>query len=305
MLTVDFQWADLLNFLSRDKKIITVFCLIWSAEYWRNDHTLNILASEQNALTSENWNAKLDTNLSESIQLITWIPFTLIVVRSFSLVPSINAWQSSFLTSLKTSLVALSITISIPLNVSWNVRLSFANSSLSKMSQWRTEIPADIGVIVSDLVWMPSIVFPSNRITWQLCFVDSCSASSFDRLVCPFVIYQLYNFTINFWNNLIYIWMQEFINSTWKLMSDNFCHVFCCYVILPMLLNHLMTFAWSIAWCKCKRWRWIERKLYPIAQSWLNWPIDDYHQMTCWFYTASRDSLDFCYYIGKWPKCLH
>lgn len=111
-------------------------------------------------------------------------------MRNFSLVPSMNARQSSLLTALKIPFVALSITISIPLNVSWMVWLNRSRSSLFKISQWRIEIPAEFGGINSDFFMIPLVVFPFTSITWQLCLEDSCSANSWESLVSPLVIYQ-------------------------------------------------------------------------------------------------------------------
>lgn len=118
------------------------------------------------------------------------IKLTLIVVRSFSLVPSMNVWQSSLslFELLKIPFVALSITISIPLNVSCTFWLKFSNSSLSKMSHCRTEIPGAFGEMSSDLLLTPLTCFPFTKMTWHSCFDDSCSANTWDKLVSPFVI---------------------------------------------------------------------------------------------------------------------
>lgn len=124
------------------------------------------------------------------------VELTLIVERNFSLVTSINVRQSSELAwTLLILLVALSITISMPLNEFWTVWLNFSKSSLFKMSQWRTEIPAEFTGIDSDCaaadVFPPlHALFPFTKITWQLCFLDNCSANSCDSFVSPFVIWK-------------------------------------------------------------------------------------------------------------------
>lgn len=116
---------------------------------------------------------------------------TLIVVRNFVLVLSMNARQSSLLIASNVLLVVLSITISIPLNVSWTVWVNRSKSSLSKMSQCKTETPADSGWMDTDWMFSRSLlVFPFTSITWQLCLDDNCWASSCESFVSPLVIYR-------------------------------------------------------------------------------------------------------------------
>lgn len=159
---------------------------------WKN-HIINL------RIHCLNWHISISEILYEfgllelikSFNLTKQLQLTLIVVRSFSLVTSMNARQSSDSAVLKTPFVALSMTISIPSNVLWSFWLRFSKSSLFKISQWRTEIPADCDEMKSVCATPFWASLPFTNITWQLCFEESCSASSFERFVSPFVIFSM------------------------------------------------------------------------------------------------------------------
>lgn len=113
-------------------------------------------------------------------------------MRNFSAVKSTNRWQSSLFGALRSPFAALSMTMSIPSNDCCTCWLKFSKSSLSKISQWWTEMPGDdwdSGALRLILFFTSLAFLRFTRITWQLCFEDRRSANSCDRLVSPFVIY--------------------------------------------------------------------------------------------------------------------